>query len=45
MIRTTMRVAAAAVGIVLATTVLAGPAMAAGGYNATVAGSPVARRW
>jgi hypothetical protein len=40
MIRTTMRVAAAAVGIVLATTVLAGPAMAAGGYNATVAGQP-----
>jgi hypothetical protein len=35
-----MRVAAVAVGLVLASSALAGPALAAGGYNATVAGQP-----
>jgi hypothetical protein len=38
--RTSLSVAAAAVGLVLASTIMAGPANAAGGYNATVAGQP-----
>jgi hypothetical protein len=38
MIRLTLRAAAVTVGLVLAGTTLAGPALAAGGYDATIAG-------